>query len=294
MKKTIIKLTSFVMALAMLFSISAVPAFAASAVTRTNVSYSAVKCNATDGALPSGKTTVNVGDKIYFNIQVDSSQKLKTVELYVKPVGASKYTKYTETATNYMRYAYFPYTVSGSAGTMSYYFKTIGTSGSTKTTTTASITVKKAATTPTTSYKQSTVEITKVGQVVDTFNGVQAKYRPCNYDDAQDSVYSCAAYVKRYYSTIYGVSVSSLQTGKTPVVNKGTIKKTTSPKPGDIGYHTNSGSGHWFIVKAVNSDGSYTIIEQNTKWKSNGKSYTYVNHKITKSFTNLKFFTWSK
>ena len=65
-------------------------------------------------------------------------------------------------------------------------------------------------------------------------------------------------------------------TGRTPSASSGSFYRTTSPAEGDIGYQTNSrGSGHWFIIKAVNSDGTYTVIEQNWKWKSGGRTYCY-------------------
>ena len=50
-------------------------------------------------------------------------------------------------------------------------------------------------------------------------------------------------------------------TGRTPSASSGSFYRTTSPAEGDIGYQTNSrGSGHWFIIKAVNSDGTYIVI----------------------------------
>ncbi|MBR4861302.1 MAG: ricin-type beta-trefoil lectin domain protein [Firmicutes bacterium] len=106
---------------------------------------------------------------------------------------------------------------------------------------------------------------------VDTFNGVPAYYKIGNHNE--DSTYSCAAYVKRYYSHKYGVSVYNLLTGCTPKSETTgySFKQVNASqvKPGDIGYQTNSkDKGHWFIIKTV-SGKSMTIIEQNWKGKDN-------------------------
>lgn len=55
-------------------------------------------------------------------------------------------------------------------------------------------------------YATEYVTITSEMQVVDTFNGVDAVYHP-NAADGSDTTYSCAAYVKRYYNSVYGVGV---------------------------------------------------------------------------------------
>lgn len=83
-------------------------------------------------------------------------------------------------------------------------------------------------------------------------------------------------------------------TGRTPSASSGSFYRTTSPAEGDIGYQTNSrGSGHWFIIKAVNSDGTYTVIEQNWKWKSGGRNYCYKNRRVSNSTKGFKVFRWS-
>ena len=111
-------------------------------------------------------------------------------------------------------------------------------------------------------------------QTVETFNGVPAKYVKTT---SNTGTYCCAQLVKNYYKELYGVSVSNLTSGKTPIVKKGTTtytcKTVSAPKVGDIYYQT----GHWAIVRTVkkNSNGSYTvrIFEQNWKWSSNGNVY---------------------
>jgi hypothetical protein len=118
--------------------------------------------------------------------------------------------------------------------------------------------------------------------VTDTFHGVKALYRTGG-NDGTNATYSCAAFVKRYYSQVYGVSVCNLLAGCTPISSKGTIRKVSSPKEGDI-VATASGSGnHWAIVKRVNDDGTITLIEQNWKWQQNGKTVARVNRHVKAS-----------
>ena len=88
--------------------------------------------------------------------------------------------------------------------------------------------------------------------------------------------------------------MSNMFTGRTPSASSGYFYQTNSPMAGDIGYQLNSGnSGHWFIIKAVNGDGSYTVIEQNWKWMSGGKTYCTQNRKVYNSTKGFKAFRWS-
>lgn len=110
------------------------------------------------------------------------------------------------------------------------------------------------------------VYVHSAGQVVDsiTVNGVtvDALYAPrswvSNYDS--NTTYACAAFVKRFYSSVYGVNVYNLYPGDTPLVSGGGgyFYRTSTPQVGDIA----ANSGHWAIVKAV-SGNSVTLIEQN-------------------------------
>lgn len=144
-------------------------------------------------------------------------------------------------------------------------------------------------------YQTSTVRITVNGQTVDTFNGVPAKYIP-GTGNSNTGTYCCARYVSNYYKSIYGVTVSNMFTGRTPAASSGYFYMTSNPQVGDIGYQTNSsGSGHWFIIKSVNSDGSCCVIEQNWKWKSGGSTYCNVNRRVSYGATRgFKVFRWSK
>lgn len=116
------------------------------------------------------------------------------------------------------------------------------------------------------------VRITQNNQVVDsiTMNGktVNALYAPrgnvSNYDS--NTTYCCAAFVKRFYSTVYGVDVWNLYPGNTPSASSGYFYKTDSPRAGDIA----ANHEHWAIVRST-GNGGVKVIEQNawnTKYNS--------------------------
>lgn len=145
---------------------------------------------------------------------------------------------------------------------------------------------------PAFSASGQSVQITYSGQVVDTFNGVPAKYIP-GTGNSNSGTYSCAGYVKSYYSTIFGVSVYNLLSSCTPQTSESgyTFKAITSNiRPGDIVRLP----GHWAIVKAVNGN-TLTLIEQNWKWASGGKTYASINRTVTVGSTSgLVVFTLYK
>ena len=68
---------------------------------------------------------------------------------------------------------------------------------------------------------------------------------------------NCASLISRFYKEVYGVSVSNLFATKNN--DPYGVVKTESPKIGDIVKM----DGHWALVKSVNGDGTYTIIEEN-------------------------------
>ena len=146
----------------------------------------------------------------------------------------------------------------------------------------------------TTALAASKVNFGDSAVTVDSFNGVPAYYKVGNHNS--DATYSCAAYVKRYYSQVFGVNVSNLLTGRTPAVSNAgySFKEVGQGQalPGDVGYQTNSrGGGHWFIIKTV-SGNSMTIIEQN--WKGSTTSTT-INRVVTYGSTaGLKVFRLQK
>ena len=119
----------------------------------------------------------------------------------------------------------------------------------------------------------SRVEITQNAQVVDsmTFQNVlvEAIYAPkenvSNYNS--DTTYCCAALVKRFYSSVYGVTVYNLLSPtSTPLVTSGSFSAVSSPQVGDIVRFTNY--THWAIVKEIDKSGNITLLEQNV-WSGN-------------------------
>lgn len=135
------------------------------------------------------------------------------------------------------------------------------------------------------------IEITYDGQTVDSFNGVPAKYIR-GTGNSNSGTYSCAGYVKAYYSKIFNVNVYNLVSNATPKTSESgySFKQITSNiLPGDIVRLP----GHWAIVKSVNGN-TLTIIEQNWKWASGGKTYCSINRTVTISVDSLAVFTLYK
>lgn len=139
-------------------------------------------------------------------------------------------------------------------------------------------------TTETLAYDEQIVEITKDGQVVDTFQGIDAEY--VTYK-SNTGYYCCASYVSRFYSKIYGVTVYNINMvdDKPSVSMYGhsvELKTVKNPLPGDI--MQNKDYTHVAIVKEVNGS-EVTLIEQNYKWNdySTRKLVTRINRKCTAS-----------
>ena len=132
-----------------------------------------------------------------------------------------------------------------------------------------------------TGYIQKKITIYKSAkQVVDSFNGVHAYYRKGG-NDGSNSFYSCAAFVKRYYKTVYHRDVNNLLHNRTPLAKGDSFVKVTSPQVGDIvATNTNHGTTHWAIAKSINEDGTITLIEQNWKWRQGGGTKSVLNRKI--------------
>ncbi|WP_343208368.1 hypothetical protein [Anaerolentibacter hominis] len=131
------------------------------------------------------------------------------------------------------------------------------------------------------SAAEKTITIKKSGYVADTFNGVDAIYRPGG-SDGSDSTYSCAAYVKKYYKEIYGTSLSNMFASATPISDNDTLIKVTEANVGDIvKEYTDHGTCHWSIVKEVNEDGTFVVIEQNFKWRSGGTTFAKTGRELS-------------
>lgn len=124
-----------------------------------------------------------------------------------------------------------------------------------------------------------------------TVNGVTVealyKERTNGYDT--DDTYCCAAFVKRFYSQVYGRNVYNLNsTTSVPLIDSGSFQETNTPKIGDI--LRDNESVHWAIVKEVNGD-TVTLIQQNA-WNS---TYTkaWVGATANLSDPRYTYFTWS-
>ncbi|MCH5209723.1 MAG: RICIN domain-containing protein [Oscillospiraceae bacterium] len=143
-------------------------------------------------------------------------------------------------------------------------------------------------------YAVTYTDITYAGQIVDsiTYNGitVNAIYAPyysiSNYNE--DATYCCAAFVKKFYSSVYGVNPYNLNYKQIPKVSGGSFSETSSPKKGDIVRFNNV--SHWAIVKNVSGD-TVTIIQQNSWW--NSKTSAVVGETISASSSAYTFFRYS-
>ncbi|MDF2544470.1 MAG: Bacterial surface protein [Herbinix sp.] len=137
------------------------------------------------------------------------------------------------------------------------------------------------------------VKITQVGQVIDsiTYNGKQidAIYTTA-LNMGSDPTYSCAAFVKKFYKEVYGITVYYLlgPTYKPQVSGgPGSFALTDTPQVGDI-IRDNTRT-HWAIVKAVSGD-TITVIHQNYR---NGAS-AWKNNVIMLSDKDYSYFTYSE
>jgi|GEM_PF-3463304 len=99
--------------------------------------------------------------------------------------------------------------------------------------------------------------------VADRFYGVPAYYNEnANIATAK---WQCFEFVVRFYREVYGISIAG-RGGPKSLTSGYQMKKTKSPKPGDI-FHSPAlrrgrPTDHWAIVKSY-SNGYVTLIEQN-------------------------------
>ena len=161
---------------------------ASSTITRGNVSYSHVNGNASAEPLPATVKTAYTGDTLYLNMQVDKSQKVKSVTFYAGKGTLTKIGK--ETATNYLRYAYKKYTVPNATGTYSYKMSIVFTNGK-KTDIIGSFTVNKKANNTSDNYSKKVSSFISDSRWKNgiTWNGSQ-KPKISSY-----SAWGCCAYV---------------------------------------------------------------------------------------------------
>ena len=132
------------------------------------------------------------------------------------------------------------------------------------------------------------------GQVVDsitycnkTINVVYAKYRS---GLETDWTYGCFVLPRSFYSSVYGITVSDLNsTTSVPQASRGSFIETRTPRKGDI-IRCNTGSSHWALVKSVNGS-TVTVIQQNAWWNSN--TCAQVGCTVDAYDTDVSFFTYS-
>ena len=144
------------------------------------------------------------------------------------------------------------------------------------------------------------VRITYDGQEIDTItvNGktVGAKYVTLatrgKINVGTDTTYSCAAFVKRFYSTVYGVDVYNLSgPSYTPLSSSGGyFSQVSTPQVGDI--VRDNEETHWAIVKSVQADGKAVLIQQNRHWEK-GDGYTYGDKNGNVGTRNVTYFRYS-
>ena len=138
------------------------------------------------------------------------------------------------------------------------------------------------------------VSVTYAGQAVDSiaFSGktINAIYRSYTGTNGSDSTYSCAAFVSKFYSEAFGVTVTNMwKNTSTPNVSSGSFSQTRSPMVGDI-VRYNSGV-HWAVVKEVNGN-VCTIIHQNG-WYDTARTQASVGVQWLSSDAGVSYFTYS-
>ena len=109
---------------------------------RQNISNSAASCNASNGDLPSGISSVDAGKSVYFNVQVYKDTDLKQAALYIKRPGNSSFSNVDTENASLLRYAFFSENVGNVGGTLQYYWILTTTGGQKLQTSTGSISVK--------------------------------------------------------------------------------------------------------------------------------------------------------
>lgn len=136
------------------------------------------------------------------------------------------------------------------------------------------------------SYSEQTVTVDYDYQVIDSFEGVDAKY-VLGYSDT--GYYCCAGYVSRFYEEKFGVTVYNINmVDDKPSVycygKRAELREVKTPQAGDI--MQDKDYSHVAIVKDC-QDTTATLIEQNYKWTWNDTVYTVKNRKV---LTNNHYF----
>jgi hypothetical protein len=137
------------------------------------------------------------------------------------------------------------------------------------------------------------VTVTQAGQVLDsiTYQGITVDAIYTNEaHSGSDPTYSCAAFVKKFYKSVYGIGVYNLNSSSsTPLIyeNKGSFLVTDTPQVGDI--VRDNQRTHWAIVKEISED-TITIIQQNYQ---SGVT-AWVGCSVDRKDPGYTFFTYSE
>lgn len=157
-----------------------------------------------------------------------------------------------------------------------------------------SITVYNSTTDALAAQKNGTlITLTQPEQVLETitFQGitVEAIYTNAAHSGS-DPIYSCAAFVKKFYQQVYGIGVYNLHSSvSTPLIydNKGSFLITEEPQVGDI--VRDNARTHWAIVKDVTED-TVTVIQQNYRTGT----MAWADCSVDRKDTGYTFFTYSE
>ena len=133
----------------------------------------------------------------------------------------------------------------------------------------------------------TSVKITYNGQVVDSLWGVDAIYSTASKGNVdEDTTYSCAAFLKKFCSKMWGVTIYDINiVNRKPTVtitgnHTVSLKTVSTPRPGDIMQTKNY--SHVAVVKAVNGSNA-VLIEQNYSKIENGYRYAKKDRSVSVS-----------
>ena len=129
------------------------------------------------------------------------------------------------------------------------------------------------------------------------FNRAKKLENGSSYDGSAD--YSCAAMCTKFYREVFGVEVYNLiSTSSTPLVKSGGgsfVAVTDKPRVGDIVRFSGGSTIHWAIVKSLENDGSWRVIQQNAWYDWTDGHYTKAEICTVKlSNSNIAMFRYTK
>ena len=113
--------------------------------TAWNAAYSHINGNYDVDRITTDMYEANTGDRLWLNFQVGSRVQLRSIEVYVCPVGSNSFSYYDgeyASGSGFLRWAYFDYNVGNQPGTFKFRFKATATNGQSYTTPDYVITIK--------------------------------------------------------------------------------------------------------------------------------------------------------